>query len=188
MIGHKEERFLYPIFSALPLLAGWSLPSLMNFYQQSKKWIAATIRALLIITIVVNTVLLVLFTIIPYSQTVHFGNKLSREFKNTQTTIYCLYRTPFETVSGVPMVFYQKAMRGFKLKKVYTADSLRLLTTANVYIATTYNEIKPQMPMLDSLGYKPVDYSSKILWQINRFLHSRNKPTVNDTWVLYKKK
>jgi phosphatidylinositol glycan class B len=186
-IGHKEERFLFPIFGALPLLAGWSLPYLINFYQHSKRWLAGLIRVLFIITIIVNFILLGLFTIIPYSQSVYFGYKLKKKFIDSGTVIFCLYRTPYETVSGVPMTFYQKAIKGFSLKKVYSPDSLRQLTASGMYIATTYNEIKPRMQMLDSLGYKPVDFSSPILWKINRFLQSKGKPTVNDSWVLYRK-
>ena len=41
--------------------------------------------------------------------------------------------------------------------------------------------------MLDSLGYKPVRYSSKFLWNINEFLASKKLNTINDIWVLYKK-
>jgi len=187
LIGHKEERFLYPIFSALPLMAGWSMPYLLKFYNDSMKWIRITIKSLLIATIVVNLILLLLFTVVPYSQTVHFGNKLRKQFKNSGTRIYCLYRTPFETVSGVPMVFYQKEIRGFELKKVFSPDSLFQLTIPGGFIATTYNEVKPQMHTLDSLGFKPVRYSSSFLWKLNRFLHGLGRPTVNDSWVLYQK-
>ena len=187
IIGHKEERFLYPIFSALPLIAGWSLPGLFNYYENCKKWRAYLIKAALILTIVVNTVLLLLFTFIPYAQTVDFGHSLKKKFGNTPVTIYCLYRTPYETMSGVPMIFYQNGVKNLDLRKVHSPDSLRYLTDKGTYIATTYNEIKPNLSMMDSLGYKPVAYSSKILWSINRFLHSKKKPTVNDAWVLYKK-
>ncbi|MBK7561145.1 MAG: hypothetical protein IPI68_06385 [Chitinophagaceae bacterium] len=187
IIGHKEERFLYPVFSALPLIIGWSLPGLINFYASCKKWIAGLIKAALILTLIVNTVLLLLFTFIPYAQTVDFGRSLKMKFRDEAVTIYCLYRTPFETMSGVPMVFYRKGVKNMEFIKISTPDSLRYLTNKDTYIATTFNEIKPAMTMLDSLGYKPVAWSSKILWNINRFLLSKKKSTVNDAWVLYKK-
>ena len=187
IIGHKEERFLYPVFSALPLVVGWSLPNLINYYTTCKKWIARLIKAALIITIVVNTVLLLLFTFIPYAQTVDFGRSLKKRFDDKRVTIYCLYRTPFETMSAVPMVFYQNGVKNLNLKKISTPDSLRYLTATDTYIATTFNEIKPNLSMMDSLGYKPVAFSSTILWNINRFLHANKKSTVNDAWVLYKK-
>ncbi len=187
IIGHKEERFLYPVFSALPLIVGWSLPALIHYYNTCKKWIARLIRIALLITIVVNTLLLLLFTFIPYAQTVDFGRSLKERFKHKTVEIYCLYRTPLETMSAVPMVFYQKGVKNLHLKKISTPDSLRYLTTSGTYIATTFNEIKPNLLMMDSLGYKPVAFSSKILWNINQFLHARKKPTVNDAWVLYKK-
>ncbi len=186
-IGHKEERFLFPIFNALPLIVGWSLPSLLHFYKNCKKWIALLLKAALIITVILNTVMLVLFSVIPYGQTIYFGEILKNNFKDNPATIFCLYRTPFETMSGSPLIFYRKSVKNLELKKVYQNDSLRYLTGKGTYIATTFNEIKPGMALLDSMGYKPVLYSSALLWKVNLFLQHNNKPTINDAWVLYKK-
>jgi hypothetical protein len=64
---------------------------------------------------------------------------------------------------------------------------VRNLVGNNIYLAVTYNDLKQGRPMLDSLGYKPVLYSSKLLWNINKFLGSKKINTINDIWVLYKK-
>jgi hypothetical protein len=40
---------------------------------------------------------------------------------------------------------------------------------------------------LEKSGYRPVCYSSELLWGINEFLHSKDLSTINDIWVLYKK-
>ena len=57
----------------------------------------------------------------------------------------------------------------------------------DIYFAVTYNDLKDGGTILDSMGYKPVIYSSKLLWNINEFLHSKKINTINDIWVLYRK-
>ena len=53
-------------------------------------------------------------------------------------------------------------------------DSVRSLAEGkDIYLAVTYNDLKEGSPMLDSLGYKPAMYSSKLLWNINEFLASK---------------
>jgi phosphatidylinositol glycan class B len=187
LIGHKEERFLYPIFSALPIIVGYSLPDLVNYYHTCKRWISTFIKVTLIITIVINTIVLILFTSIPYSQTIYFSKVLKNKFEDKPTVVYCLYRTPFETMSGIPMVFYRKGAKSLDLKKITYIDSVRNLSGTEIFIATTYNESKLRRGLFDSLGYKPVMYSSRLLWDINEFLDSKKIHTVNDIWVLYKK-
>jgi len=187
LIGHKEERFLYPIFSALPIIVGYGLPELLNYYRGSKKWLASFIKITLIITIVLNTVVLILFTSIPYSQTIYFSKVLKNKFEGQPTTIYCLYRTPFETMSKIPIVFYRKGAKELELIRVTKIDSLSRIQGHTIFIATTYNESKLRRALFDSLGYKPVLYSSKVLWNINQFLQSKKLATINDAWVLYQK-
>jgi len=188
LIAHKEERFLFPILSALPIIIGFGLPDLVNYYKTCKRWIASFIKIVLISTTILNTLLLILFTSIPYSQTVYFSKVLKNRFGDKPVTIYCLFRTPFETMSGIPMVFYRKGVKNLDLKKITYIDSVRNLTGNDVFVATTYNETKLRRSLFDSLGYKPDMYSSKLLWHINRYLYSKKLATVNDIWVLYKKK
>jgi GPI mannosyltransferase 3 len=187
LIGHKEERFLYPIFSALPIIVGYGLPDLVNYYHTCKRWVASCIKVTLIITIVLNTVVLVLFTSIPYSQTIYFSKVLKNKFENKPVTIYCFRRTPFETMSRIPITFYKKGAKDLDLKRIISIDSIRNLNEKNIFIAATFNDIKQRRSLFDSLGYKPVIYSSKLLWDINEFLNSKKINTINDVWVLYKK-
>ncbi len=187
LIAHKEERFLYPIFSALPLIVGFSLPDLISFYGSCRKWVRSLLKTLLIISVVLNTILLILFTSIPYSQTIYFSKILKNKFEGQPATVYCLIRTPFETMSSIPIVFYRKSAPNLELKRIKDIDSVRNLAGQQIFIATTYNESKQKRAMLDSLGYKPVMYSSNLLWNINEFLNSKKINTINDIWVLYEK-
>jgi phosphatidylinositol glycan class B len=187
LIGHKEERFLYPVFSALPIIAGYALPGLIYFLSSTKRWVASFIKLLFIISIVLNTIVLILFTLIPYSQTIYFSKLLKNEFEERPATVYCLVRTPFETMSGIPMVFYRKGAPNLILREIATIDSVRYLNVRGTFVATTFNESKEKRPLLDSLGFKPILYSSGLLWKINEFLDSKKINTINDIWVLYKK-
>ena len=187
LVGHKEERFLFPIFNALPIVVGFGLPYLFNYYENCKRWIASLIKVALIITIVLNTAVLILFAFIPYSQSVYFTSQLKNKFKTDHAIVYYLFRSPYTTPGGSPLVFYRKAAGNLELKKITYIDSVRSLSGKDVFIAVTYNDLKQGRPMLDSLGYKPVMYSSKFLWNINEFLHSKKINTINDIWVLYRK-
>ena len=186
MIGHKEDRFLFPILNILPIIIGFVLSDLIGYIKTGKKWITYSIKIILFISIFLNTALLVLLTITPYSQTVHFSYKLKKQFKMEEVAVYCLPRTPWETESGGPMVFYQKGIGNIKLKKIFNKDSIRYLANAH-FIAATFNDLKAEKPMLDSLGYKPILYSSKLLWSINEYLSTKKINSINDIWILYKK-
>jgi hypothetical protein len=56
------------------------------------------------------------------------------------------------------------------------------------YITTTYNDVKDRKHLLDSLGYERKICSSPILWGLNTMLQGMGINTINDVWVLYKKK
>ena len=118
LVAHKEERFLFPVFNALPLVVGFGLPYLFDYYERCRKWIAVLFTTALIITIVLNTAVLILFAIIPYSQSVYFTSQLKNEFNGQPVTIYYLFRSPYTTPGGSPLVFYKKEARNLELKKV----------------------------------------------------------------------
>ncbi|HWK03163.1 MAG TPA: hypothetical protein VNS58_06010 [Puia sp.] len=189
LISHKEERFLFPVLNILPVLIGWGLSGFADYYQQCKRWVARLIKAILVFSGALNCIVLCLLFFTPYSQMIHFSSLLNDRFKDP-VTIYCVPRTPFETESGLPLVFYRRALPNFTFKKIATNDSIRYVgtdKTGNTYLATTYNQVLDNLPMIDSLGYKPFVYSSALLWHLNGFLHSIGINTINDIWVLYKK-
>jgi hypothetical protein len=140
-----------------------------------------------IVTVVLNTAVLILFAAIPYSQSVHFTGQLRKTFGDQPATVYYLFRSPYTTPAGSPLVFYKKAVPKLQLQKITYIDSVRSLPVNGTYLAVTYNDLKDGMKILDSLGYKPQFYSSNLLWNLNEFLRSKKINTINDIWVLYKK-
>lgn len=187
LVGHKEERFMFPIFSAMPLIIGWSLPSLIQFYEKTKQWVKGLLKFLLWFTVVLNTLLLIAITAVPYSQTIRFSEKLKNKFHGQPVELYTLGQTPFQTPSRNPMVFYKNGAPEIELKRLSTLDSVIMYNSNIEYLATTFNEIKDKRSSIDSLGYKPVMYSSNLLWSVNEFIGTKKMNTINEIWVLFKK-
>jgi phosphatidylinositol glycan class B len=185
-VGHKEERFLFPIFNVLPVLLGWGLPAFISYYQHAKKWIRQFIRAVCIFSIVLNVGFLSWQMFIPYAQTVNFSRLLKKEFPKDSVTIFCISRLPSQRSRNF-LVFYSKASENIGLKKLADINELPKIKGSPVFFASTFNQIKDQRAFLDSLGFKPVLYSSRFLWELNRFLLTKKIHTINDAWVLYKK-
>jgi GPI mannosyltransferase 3 len=189
MVGHKEERFMFPVLFILPVWIGWGLPAFFNYYSACKKVARYFIKAILIFSVAINFVVLILFIFNPYSQSIHFTEQLSSRFNNkneTKIRVYYLKRSPFETPAKSPYIFYERYFKNTDMIRVNNNDSIKFLHDSDLYIATTFDEIDGRR-VIDSLGYKPVLYSSNLLWKINEFLYSRKMHSINDIWVLYKK-
>ena len=188
LVAHKEERFLFPIVNILPIFVGWGLPGLREWIDRRRGGVRALVRGTAWFSIGLNSVLLIILLFTPYSQMIYFTWQLDRHFGGAQTTIYTLGRTPFETEHQLPYVFYERATPNLRWRTVPVKDSLRRLDAGAKYITTTYNDIDGQEGMLDSLGYERVLCSSRLLWNVNEFLHSLGMNTINDIWVLYVRK
>ncbi|WP_338868566.1 hypothetical protein WBJ53_17860 [Spirosoma sp. SC4-14] len=186
LVAHKEERFMFPILTIMPVIAGWGLQSFIDYYQRAGKGIRRLLNSVIYFSIGLNVLVLALFLILnPYYQAIEFTRKLVNKFSNSTPTIYCLSRSPFETESGLPLTFYRRSASNIKLVKFHEADSARFLN--NAWLVTTFNDAKKDLPLLDSLGFKPQLYSSEILWNVNTFLLSKDANTINEIWVLYRR-
>ena len=183
-VGHKEERFLFPVLNVLPIIAGWGLPVFIEYYQTHKR-VQGFLKGMLYTSLTLTGVTLLFFITNPYSQSLEFSRRLVNSFSGTPPTIYCLNRTPFETENHLPLTFYRRSAQNLNLIRISNADSIRYLKQG--WLATTYNDAKDKLPLIDSLGFKPQLYSSTAFWKINEFLQSKNTNTINEIWVLYKK-
>jgi phosphatidylinositol glycan class B len=189
IIAHKEDRFLFPVFNALPVVLGYGVADFLTYYKQCKKWIRWFLKGMIVFSVVLNSIVLILFAFTPFSQSVHYTMLLNKKFekKNKPVKIYCYRRLPFETPSKAPLVYYKKAFSDVEIIRVTDKDSLQYITGPDNFLTATFNDIKKDLSYIDSLDYKPVLYSSRILWNINEFMSSRNMQSINDIWVLYKR-
>ena len=188
IVGHKEDRFLFPVLSVLPIFIGWGLPDLIQWYRTRKEGFRKWIKGIAVFSITLNLIVLVLLFFTPYCQSLHFAQQLRRHFKNEHVTIYTVPRTPLETDSHLAFVYYQAGVGNFAWKTVKNVDSMRYFSDKATYFATSYNDLKDNKLLPDSLGYEKQFCSSQILWGVNTMLQSLGVNTINDIWVLYKKK
>ena len=188
LVAHKEERFLFPVLNVLPIFVGWGLPGLIDWYRRRRKGVRALLKAMAFFSIGLNGLLLVVQLVTPYSQAIYFTWLLKQHFGHRVVTIYSLDRTPFETEEKLPFVFYQQGVPNLKWEPVNGEGAVPGLGEKAVYLSATYNQIKDRPGLLDSLGYEKVIYSSRLLWGVNEFIGSLKMNTINDIWVLYKRR
>jgi phosphatidylinositol glycan class B len=187
LVGHKEERFIFPVFNAFPLMIGYAVPSIQRLFNVRQRWAGALSSLLLGTTVFLNAVFLLVFCSVPYSQTIVFSEKLSEHFRGQQVSLFCVRQTPFETPSGNQMEFYKLASQNIGVQKIKTFDADVLRQEQPQYLAVAYNEVKDHFELLNEMGYQPVFNSSDLLWNVNDFLHSRKMNTINEIWRLYEK-
>jgi len=188
LVAHKEERFLFPILNILPIIIGWGLPGLFGWLRRQRAVLQWLIRGVAWFSVGLNIILLAVILVTPYSQAIYFTWLLKKNFKGEPVTIYSLGHTPFETEERLPYVFYESGARNLLWKTLPVNDSLPAVGDKALYVSTTYNQIGERRQYLDSLGYETVFYSSRLLWGVNEFLSSMKMNTINDIWVLYRKK
>jgi phosphatidylinositol glycan class B len=184
IIGHKEDRFMFTIICMIPMLLALN-DNAYDFLSTSYKW-KKIIIPILVFSTGLNFILLILFIFNPYSQTIHFEDILSSKISSEQTKVYCYQRTPLETESHLPLVYYRKGFKNIEFITIHNIDSVMHLLSKPLLLASTFNDIKDKFGMIESLGYKPQHYSSLMLWNLNMFLRRKNVNTINDIWILYK--
>lgn len=190
IVRHKEERFMFPILCILPVITGWGIPAFIQFYNNCKRGMRTFIKCIIGFSIVLNSFLLyVLMFHNPATQLVDFTSLLNNHINKSgdSSKLYCLGRTPFITSFRLPIAFYSNAFKKKEIVMINDIDSIRNLKEKNIYLATTFGIIKNHRSMMDSLGFKPVAYSSGLLWKINEFLYQKKRKGVLEIWVLYKK-
>jgi hypothetical protein len=84
------------------------------------------------------------------------------------------------------MTFYQETVPNLHFKKIIKKDSLAALDKGS-YFTSNFNLVRNDRQWLDSVGYKPVLYSSGVAWKINEQLAAKKINSINDIWVLYRK-
>jgi len=188
LVAHKEERFLFPILNVLPVIVGWGLPGLIDWWWRQRKGMRRLFNGFAGFSILLNGFLLAVLLFTPYSQALYFTSLLKGEFGDRPVTIWTVNRTPFETEHRLPFVFYREAAPNLQFRRLGPEDSMRLMPREAEYVAGTYDQLKGQLGWLDSLGYRRVLYSSRLLWGIDAFLDSKGINTINDIWVLYRKR
>jgi len=187
VVAHKEERFLFPVLNVLPVFAGWALPGLIDWWWRQEKGSRRLFNGVAWAGIGSNLLLLAILMITPYSQALYFTSLLKTRFAGRSVTIWTVDRTPFETEHRLPFVYYRESVPGLQFRRLGPGDSVRMVPAGAEYVAATFDQVKGEQGFLDSLGYRRVLVSSRLLWGINEFLAAKGANTINDIWVLYRR-
>jgi len=185
MVGHKEERFLFPVFYLLPVLTGYGLETARygrwDFGRIISHWGGKTLAAF---SALLALPVLVFLMFVPYSQIIYFTKVLYDEFRDSPEPV-CItswQRSPYESPSGLPLSFY--AHHRPEQLLVVRADTLAERAACPRYFMLTYDELV-ELPPGTLAGCRQVATSSSALLAINRSLHARELPLIPDVWVLY---
>ncbi|MBS4042673.1 MAG: hypothetical protein KGZ59_02530 [Chitinophagaceae bacterium] len=184
MVAHKEERFLFTIINIIPIILSFgNYENLIQRFQTNKFY-----KRIIIFSMGLNVILLITFIFIPYSQSIHFIERLSKEKKLQHQTVSCFERNPLQTESKLPLVFYSKSLQSTNFVNFSSRDSAHLSKQFfSHYIISTYNDLRDQNFNPEKFGYQPILYSSSALWHLNVMLHKKGLNSINDIWVLFEK-
>lgn len=190
LVGHKEERFMFPILAVFPVIMGWGIPLFSQYYKTCKNGIRIFFKSVIAFSIVFNTLLLyVLMFHNPASQLIGFTSYLDNFLRNSSapSNIYCAVRNPLFTSFGGPLTYYSTAFQKNALTVINDIDSIRHLPEKNTYLATTFDVFKKNQLLIESLRFKPVYYSSGLWWKFNELYSRKKGKGLFETWVLYKR-
>jgi len=193
-IGHKEERFLFPVFGILPVILGYGLRDYIRRIHSENgslklKW---GMKAVVIFSVGLNFILLYLMLTVPYSQSIYFTKVVNQYFtkENTPVNIISYYRSPYETPGGNFHGFYWHFKdENVNIETITDRDEYESLLKNphdNTYFAITYDRmVNNQLEWLDH-KYSKILSSSKKATNLNRWLNDRNLFIIPDVWLLYK--
>lgn len=185
LVGHKEERFMFTIINIIPIVIGFN-DNAFAFLKPTFK-LRKLVLPVAIFSVALNLLLLILLVFNPYSQSIEFIKKTSQFFVNKKPVkVYAYKRTPLQTESLLPLTYYATSLKNIELINIANIDSITKNTKDEIWLTGTFNDIKDNFKLIDSLGYQPQLYSSSMLWNINTFLQKKSINTINDIWVLYK--
>ena len=103
LVPHKEPRFLFPILGILPVILGYGLGDYLDRLPDKirKTDFAVGVRALVFVSVLLNTVLLVILLFVPVAQHIAFTKTLNEYFdEDVPVTVIFYQRTPYEDTNS----------------------------------------------------------------------------------------
>ena len=184
LVGHKEERFLVPIFSLLPILVAQGFDYLKK-PKGKAPWLKVVLWIILVPSIILNTFLLFVFMVMPYHQNLSMAQKISKEYTvNDKVEIFCLRSGPFQTPSDLMTRYYENSFpKNIKLTLVENIDEIP--DDRSILLATKYKFMRNQEYFSDNNQLTPILYSNRHLLNFTQWIEARTKVKIDDAWVLY---
>jgi phosphatidylinositol glycan class B len=194
LVGHKEERFLFPIFGILPVILGYGIRDLVPRILDGKGYLKFNwgLKIIIGFSLAINFVILFILLTVPYSQPIHFTRQLNQYFSNQKelAKIVCYYRSPYHTGAGNFHAFYwhfkNKSVQILTVEEKEEFEILLRNPAPDTYFAITYDRmINNNLDKMDKQNVR-VLASSKKAADLNRWLHENDLFIIPDIWVLYK--
>ncbi len=194
IIGHKEERFLFPIFGILPVILGYGLKDYIRkiHFENGSLKLRWGVNVVVVFSLVLNFILLYFLLTVPYSQSIYFTQIINQHFSkgNAPVNIISFYRSPYETPGGNFHGFYWHFKNeNVNIKTITQRDDYESLLKEppdNTYFAVTYDRmVNNQLEWMDD-HFLRILTSSKKAANLNRWMNDRNLFIIPDVWILYK--
>jgi phosphatidylinositol glycan class B len=188
-VGHKEERFVFPVMFFIVYLAAEAYRSSVGTQQfiknlWSNKYYGWFIKGGVWFSVFINVLFVTLFAIEPYKQPVKFIKRINEEFKDPQQEIICYKQSPYTTESNLEYHFLSEN----KLKFIVYKD--KQLFLAALSKQPTYYAIKYEDALSDSLQNLVQNrqgiVSSHWIWSFTNWLGGNYHIYIPDIWLLSK--
>ena len=191
MVGHKEERFVFPVLYFIVYLAAEGYRSSIKAQQLisniwKNKYYGWFIKGGVAFSVSINLLFVILLSIEPYKQPVQFIREINNRFVNTSNQpIVCYRQSPYTTESNLEYHFLSENKLQFTIVK----DKATFLNTIHSNPqSTTYYCIKYEDAMNDGLQNlvknKEGIVSSKWLWSFANWMGEKYHVYIPDMWLL----
>jgi len=149
LVPHKEPRFLFPVLGILPVIIGYGLGDYLDQLPDKigKRDFAVGIRSLVFVSVLVNTVLLVILLLVPVAQHIAFTKTLNEYFdKDVPVTVIFYQRTPYETQTVQNIASYYLHSKKPNIELMTVNDRSEFLERMNnhekgTYFVSTYDRL-----------------------------------------------
>jgi len=191
IVGHKEERFVFPVLFFMVYLAAEAYRNSVKLQSLLKNlwnniYYGWLIKVGIGFSVIINILFVVLLAFEPYKQPIKFIKRVNEEVNDHQKEILCYQQSPYTTESGLEYHFLSQNKLNFKVYPKKSTFLSALSTTPNT---PTYYCLKYEDAMNDSL-YTLVQakgiVSSPFVWGITKWLGSKYQVYIPDMWILAK--
>jgi phosphatidylinositol glycan class B len=192
LIPHKEDRFLFPIFGILPVILGYGLRDYLNKLpvRIREADLSSAVKVVVLISVLINTILLILLLFVPVAQHIEFSKRLNQYFnENTPVTVIFYQRTPYETpfARNVATYYLHGKKPNIAMKTIQERSEFLGIVKdhePNTYFVSTRNRLVKDH-LLQEMDCKTLLISSSILLHINTLVERMGGPVLPELWALY---
>ena len=192
MVGHKEERFLFPVMFFMVYLAAIAYQNSESWATLFRKWWKHSVGGKLIkagigFSVIINLLLVVLLCLEPYKQPVKFIKVLNASKVSTINPIICYRQSPYTTESNLEYHFLCENKYSFV---IYNDKGAFLSALDSVKNKTaSYYAIKYEDAMNDGLvDLVPSKHhgivSAGFIWRFANWLGFNYKIYIPDIWLV----